>query len=136
MSSLGVGAADRSTFTIAGTRGTITLDPAYEYAEGLGYHLKVGERSRRKALNKRDQFAAELSYFSDCILNDREPEPSGAEGLADVRIIDAMHRSIKSGRWVKLSATGQRKRPTMRQERHFPPVAREPPLVDVESASQ
>ena len=77
------GAADRSTYSITGTRGSVTLDPAYEYAEGLAYKLKIGARERNKKFPKSDQFAAELLYFSDCILNDRNPESSGEEGLAD-----------------------------------------------------
>jgi glucose-fructose oxidoreductase len=130
------GAADRSTFTITGTRGTLTLDPAYEYAVGLGYQMKVGERARRKKFGKSDQFAPELLYFSDCVLNDRDPEPSGEEGLADVRIIEGMRRSISSGRWVSLQMRQRKRRPTLRQEIRRPPVRREPKLVEVRPASQ
>ena len=130
------GAADRSTYTITGTRGSITLDPAYEYAEGLSYEMKVGERARKKKFAKSDQFAPELLYFSACILKDREPEPSGEEGLADVRVIEGMHRSIRSGRWVALDRTQRKRRPTLRQGIRRPAVPREPQLVDVESASQ
>jgi predicted dehydrogenase len=90
------GGADRSTYTVTGTRGSITLDPAYEYVQGTESHLRIGERKRTRRFAKRDQFAAELEYFSQCILDNRTPEPGGAEGLADVRIIEAMHRSIKS----------------------------------------
>jgi predicted dehydrogenase len=35
------GAADRSTYTLTGTRGSITVDPAYEYDEGLAYEMRV-----------------------------------------------------------------------------------------------
>jgi predicted dehydrogenase len=130
------GAADRSTYTITGTRGSITLDPAYEYAEGLSYKLKSGDRERNKKFAKSDQFAAELLYFSDCILNDRSPEPSGQEGLADVRIIEGMMRSTKSGRWVSLKIPPRKQRPSKRQMIRRPPVPREPRLIDAESASQ
>jgi len=130
------GAADRSTFTVVGTRGRITLDPAYEYAQGLSSKLVVGEREQSKQTGKLDQFAAELLYFSDCILRDREPEPSGAEGLADVRIVEAMQKSISSGRWVSVSIPEPKHRPTLKQAAARPPVPREPPLVDVESSSQ
>jgi predicted dehydrogenase len=37
-----------------------------------------------------DQFAPELVHFSQCILEDRDPEPAGEEGLADVRILEAI----------------------------------------------
>jgi predicted dehydrogenase len=130
------GAADRSTYTVTGTKGSITVDPAYEYAEGLAYELRTGDRKRRKAFGKSDQFAPELLYFSDCILKNREPEPSGEEGLADVRVIEGMMKSIRTGRWASLDKVERRRRPTLRQEIRRPAVPREPPLVRVESASQ
>lgn len=130
------GAADRSTYTITGTRGSLTLDPAYEYAEGLAYELKIGERTRKKKFGKSDQFAPELLYFSDCILKDRDPEPSGEEGLADVRVIEGMQQSITNGRWVSLEMRQRKRRPALRQEIRRPAVKREPKLVDAKAASQ
>lgn len=130
------GAADRSTYTVSGTRGSITLDPAYEYAQGLGFMLNMGDRNRKRQFGKRDQFAAELEYFSQCILDDRAPEPSGEEGLADVRIIEAMHRSIKGGRWVDIKPIPRKRRPALKQDIRRPPVPREPTLVDVAPASR
>jgi predicted dehydrogenase len=129
------GAADRSTFTLTGTRGSITLDPAYEYAQGLSYTLRIGEREKTRRFGKSDQFAPELLYFSNCILNDRQPEPSGEEGLEDVRIIEALHRSVRTGRWVQLPAAPRKARPSLRQENRRPAVPREPRLVGVASAS-
>ena len=130
------GAADRSVYTISGTKGTVTLDPAYEYAEGLAYEAKIDGRQRKKKFAKSDQFAPELLYFSDCILRNREPEPSGEEGLADVRIIEGMLRSISSGRAVDLEMRQRKRRPTLRQEIRRPAVPREPKLVEARPASQ
>jgi predicted dehydrogenase len=130
------GAADRSTFTITGTRGTLTVDPAYEYAVGLGYQMKANGRERKKKLGKSDQFAPELLYFSDCVLNDRDPEPSGEEGLADVRVIEGMNRSIVRGRWAPLQMRQRKRRPTLRQEIRRPAVRREPKLVEARPAAQ
>lgn len=130
------GAADRSTFTITGTRGSLTMDPAYEYAQGLAYRLKIGERSQTRKFSKSDQFAPELMYFSDCILKNREPEPSGEEGLIDVRIVEAMNRSIATGRWVSIKTRQRTRRPSLRQEIRRPAVPREPKLVKVKAASQ
>jgi predicted dehydrogenase len=130
------GAGDRSTYTITGTKGSITVDPAYEYAEGLAYEMRVGERKKTRRFGKSDQFAPELLYFSDCILKNREPEPSGQEGLLDVRIIEGMMRSMQSGKWTWLDKEQRKRRPSLRQEIRRPAVAREPRLVGVESASQ
>ncbi len=130
------GGADRSAYSLIGTKGGITLDPAYEYAEGLSYALKIGSRVRHKKFSKRDQFAAELIYFSDCVLNHRRPEPSGEEGLADVRVIEGMLRSLRSGRPVQLATAQRKRRPTMRQEIRRPAVPRPPKLIDAKPASQ
>ena len=56
-----------SSYRIVGTKGQVYVDPAYEYAEGLEYELTIGEKTTRKKIGKRDQFAPELLYFSDCI---------------------------------------------------------------------
>lgn len=130
------GAADRSTYSITGTRGSITVDPAYEYAAGLAYELRIGGRERARKFGKSDQFAPQLLYFSDCVLNDREPEPAGEEGLADVRIIEGMLRSISNGRPVSLEMPQRKRRPTLRQEARRPAVRREPKLVNAQAASQ
>ena len=130
------GAADKSVYSVTGTRGYITLDPAYEYAEGLAYTMKVDGRERKKKFGKSDQFAPELIYFSDCVLEDRDPEPSGEEGLADVRIIEGMLRSIENGRVVPLEMRQRQRRPSLQQEIRRPAVRREPKLVDVRPASQ
>ena len=51
-----------------GNKGVLTADPGYEYAEGLKLQIKVGEKMEKRQYSKRDQFAAEISYFSECIL--------------------------------------------------------------------
>lgn len=130
------GAADRAVYTITGTRGSLTMDPAYEYAMGLAYRMKIGERTQTRKFAKSDQFAPELEYFSNCILHDRAPEPSGEEGLIDVRVIESLQRSIASGRVVSLEMTQRKRRPTLRQEIRKPAVPREPKLVRALSASQ
>jgi glucose-fructose oxidoreductase len=121
--------AERSTYTIVGSKGSLRMEPAYEYAEGLAYELQVGNRTTKKKFPKSDQFAPELLYFSDCVLRDREPEPGAAEGLADVRVIEALERSIASGRSVAIEPMPQRpRRPARDQELRRPPVGR-PQLV-------
>jgi glucose-fructose oxidoreductase len=126
--------ADVGSYQIVGTNGHLLVDPAYEYAEGLGYELTVNGKTTRKRIGKRDQFAPELLYFSDCVLNDTEPEPSGEEGLQDVRIVEALYKSARTGRTVKIPAAGRSKRPTGRQ-RIVRPGVRKPQLVKVQSAS-
>ncbi len=118
------GAAETGWYQIVGTRGDVRMDPAYELAEPLVQRVTVGGRTSRKTYSKRDQFAPELIDFSDRILRDREPEPSGREGLADVRIIRALLESARIGRPVQLDEFERRRRPTMAMEKKRPPVPR------------
>jgi predicted dehydrogenase len=129
------GAADRSRYEVIGTKGSIVCEPAYEYAEPLAYTLTIGEKTRRKKFAKSDQFAPELIHFAKSVRANRKPEPSGKEGLIDVAIIEAIHRSIASGNWEELptSQTRQR-RPTLEQEIRRPAVPREPEMVQAESS--
>jgi predicted dehydrogenase len=128
-------ATDVGAYHVVGTKGEIRVDPAYEYAEGLGYELTVNGKTTRKTSGKRDQFAAELLYFSDCILHDRKPEPSGEEGMQDVRIVEALYRSAKTARAVKIPIFEERKKPNITQTIRRPGV-RKPNLVKVKSASE
>jgi glucose-fructose oxidoreductase len=128
-------AGDVAAYRIVGTKGDLHANPAYEYAEGLEYTLTLDGKTTRKKVGKRDQFAPELLHFSDCILEDREPEPSGEEGLQDVRIVQALYESARSGRPVSIPRFTKRRRPTGRQRISRPGV-RKPALVKVQSASQ
>lgn len=114
------GSGGVSNYRVVGTKGDLLIENAYEYHGELTHTLTVGEKARRWTSKAGDQFAAEIAYFSDCILNDRHPEPSGLEGVADVKIIEALYRSIESGRPVKLGASRIRKRPSVLQGRKFP----------------
>ena len=49
-----------------------------------------------------DQFAAEMDDFSQCIKEDRATRVPGEEGLKDLRVIEAIYKSIRTGAQVKL----------------------------------
>jgi predicted dehydrogenase len=127
--------SDVGSYRIVGTKGQLHVDPAYEYAEGLAYELTVNGKTTRKRIGKRDQFAPELVYFSDCILQDREPEPSGEEGMQDVRIVEALYESAETGKAIGIPPFERTRRPTGRQRIARPGVAK-PKLVKVKSASK
>ncbi len=128
-------AADVGTFRIVGTKGDVRVTPAYEYVDALGYELTINGKTRRVRGKKSDQFAAELLYFSDCVLKDVEPEPSGAEGLQDVRIVQALYESAETGKAIPIAPFERTKRPTVHQRITRPPI-KEPTLVNVKSSSQ
>ena len=127
-------ADDVASYRIVGTKGQLHVNPAYEYAEGLAYELTANGKTTRRRIGKRDQFAPELIYFSDCILKGRDPEPSGEQGLQDVRIVQALYESADTGKVIQIPPFKARTRPTGRQ-RITRPGIRKPDLVKVQSAS-
>lgn len=128
------GASDTSVYTIIGTKGELRLDPAYDYAGVLRHHLTIDGKTTQTTFSPRDQFASELIYFSDCVLKKQEPEPSGYEGLADVRIVNCIYQAAMSGQRVAIPPMPPKQRPSMAQEIHRPAVI-PPKLVNVESPS-
>jgi predicted dehydrogenase len=119
---LSFGADKTSEYRVIGTKGSLRVDPGYALADGLEHHVSRGEKKRTVTYGRRDQFAPELLYFSSCILNDLDPEPSGEEGLADIRVIRALYRSAEAGRPVRVAPSRARRHPTLGQEITRPPV--------------
>ena len=128
------GAADVSSYEIIGTKGRLHVDPAYEYVGPRVQRLSLNGESKTTRFPSSDQFAAELFYFSDCIQHNREPEPSGLEGLIDVQIVQALYRSSERRKPIELRLSPKRRWPTKRQLITRPPV-RKPELIHTESPS-
>lgn len=128
------GASDVSAYELVGTKGSLRADPAYEYAESLRLETNIGGKTQERSFGKSDQFGPELVYFSDCILKNQEPEPSGREGLADVRIICAIYESLRKKEPVRTRVEERDKRPTPAQEIRKPPISK-PELIHAESSS-
>jgi glucose-fructose oxidoreductase len=126
---------DVGTYRVVGTKGELVMAPAYEYAEELTQRMTIDGRTREQTFPKRDQFAPELISFSECILTGAAPEPSGWEGLADVRVIRALYRSADTGQPVTLPPFRVEDRPSLAQEIRRPAV-RKPDLVNTEAPSE
>ncbi len=83
---------------------------------------------RKQSFAKTDQFAPELLHFSDCVLGGKEPRPSGREGMADVRVNQALLESARTGESVSLRSFAPGAQPEPKQEIRRPAV-KEPELV-------
>jgi glucose-fructose oxidoreductase len=111
------GATDIGRYTLVGTKGILTADPAYDYAGAIKMELTIEGETTKRTFAKRDQFAAELVYFSRCILRNQDPEPSGVEGLADVRVVRGAYESVRAGKMIELPPfPAKYQRPSLRQE--------------------
>lgn len=115
------GAFAMSDYDLIGTKGRIRLEKGYEY--GRSMVLKTYEEGKTfiKRYPKRDQFSPELIYFSDCIQRKKKVEPSGEEGLTDIKIIEALLLSIDLGSPITLEEIHKRNRPGADQKITRPP---------------
>ena len=116
------GAEDSADFEIVGTKGKLRAIQAYDYTTPVTLELTVGGLTQRYQFSRRDQFAPEIIYFSDCILRNREPEPSGIEGLRDVSIIRSLYESAYTGQPIKFKTIKRSRYPDLSQEIHCPPL--------------
>ena len=86
-------------------KGWLNMDKAYAYkgqklttarAEGMM------EKQEDIGLAEKDQFGAEMDHFSDCIIHDKMPFTPGEEGLQDHLLMEAIYRSAREGKPVKI----------------------------------
>lgn len=109
------GAAKISTYQVVGTKGDLLVKPAYATQGEIKHYLTLDGETQERTFEPHDQLAAEFVYFSDCILQKKEPEPSGEEGLIDIHIIRALYRSIETGHFVRLDKFDRTQRPNATQ---------------------
>jgi predicted dehydrogenase len=128
----GYGASGLNSYHLVGTKGDLRMQPAFTYTADLKSFLTTGNKTKEKTFPVRDQFAPELDYFADCIQHHRDPEPSGTEGLADIRVVEALNESAAGRHPVRLPHLEYVRRPAKSQEISRPAVE-EPDLIHVKS---
>lgn len=93
--------------TLYGSEGGSDLYVAnYTNVDTVVFHSDTGKEmtDSRPTISFRNLSAhgMAIEHFVDCILNDKEPDASGEQGLALMRLIDAIYLSAKEGREVTL----------------------------------
>jgi len=117
---VGYAAASCQHYTIVGTKGEISVTPAFMFGPGvhIGYKAKIDGKEESKTFPEVDQFGGETDYFSDCILNNLPVEPNGEEGALDVRVIMAIKKSLETKQNQKLQPIHRTTaRPVLSQKR-------------------
>ena len=131
-----MGAAKSDSYQVVGTKGALQLKPGFGYEGKKTLTVTIDGKEKETSFGEVDQFGGETDYFSQCILENREPEPSGYEGMADIRIVEALLRSMRSGQPVKLEPYDKKGSwPGEEQEMKKSAVKPEKDLVNAESAS-
>jgi glucose-fructose oxidoreductase len=114
------GAADVASCVVLGTKGRVRLEPAFDLSD-LALEVEIKGKTRRRTFQAHDQVAPEIDEFAACIREGRDPEPSGLEGLADLRVIEAIEAAARSGQRVPVTRVFPERRPSARQARRAPP---------------
>ncbi len=105
-------AAPVNAYRVLGSDGHLHMDPAFDLNAEYRLRIAAGGEPRVERFPATDQVAPQLHYFSRCLLERRPPEPDGREGLADVRVVRALQRSMSTGEVVPLDPFDPGPRPT------------------------
>jgi predicted dehydrogenase len=81
--------------------GWFGMEPAYGYG-GLKIQTSKPDMKEIADLPVVNHFAAEMDHLSKCIIDNKQPDTPGEEGLADMKILDAIWRAVDSGRTEKV----------------------------------
>lgn len=90
-------------YRVVGEDGWFDAESATGYSGNRLMVRRDGRTADRTPAEKSEvQFARQLDHLSECVMTGREPIVSGEEGLRDIRLIEAIYRSAKEGRTIKV----------------------------------
>ena len=102
----GYGSFNAKSYAVHAETGTIKMDPAFPY-KGLKQeqvHAPDGKQVIEQPSNPdKQQFALEMDHMALCVRNNQTPYTPGEEGMQDQRIMEAIYKSAKEGKPVKLT---------------------------------
>lgn len=95
------GSAEVRTMNAVGTKGSIAMTNAFGYS-GQRLMLKAEGMLSEVQQPNVDHFMAEMDHFSECVAEKKPNRTPGEEGLQDMIIVEAIHRSAEEGKPVKI----------------------------------
>ncbi|WP_217895034.1 Gfo/Idh/MocA family protein [Sphingobium sp. Z007] len=94
-----------NSYRIHGSQGWIGMEPATPYAGQSMTIRKDGVTALRTLpAPAKNQFAGQLDHLAECIVSNKTPIVPGEEGLADLRVIEAIYQSAAQGRSIRIGA--------------------------------
>lgn len=93
-----------NAYRVTGTKGWVGLEPATAY-EGHQMWKRVEGKTAPITLPApaKSQFVGQLDHLAESVLTGIPLRASGEEGLRDMRLIEAIYRSAREGRAIKLA---------------------------------
>ena len=88
---------------VYGTKGYACALPSelHSYVNGV-WSVTCPKLPERKQQYDMPMYQAQMDYFLDCVLYDKEPTPGGIDGLWAVRVLEAAYRSAETGEAVAI----------------------------------
>jgi predicted dehydrogenase len=93
-------AAISSFIFVQGTKGWISLTPAFPFDEERRLTGKIGKRWIERRFKIIDEFLPEVEAFASAIQNKRDIQPDGVQGHRDMIILHAIYESARIQRPV------------------------------------
>jgi len=124
-------------YQVLGTEGEFEASPAYGFGEGvaISYRAIIDGESQEHRHPVVDHFGGETQYFSQCILDDRQPEADGDEGWRDVRVLAAIERALQTGQPQRLEPLPSRPGIQFDQARRLP-LAKVPEYINTDEPNE
>lgn len=103
----GVRAPHRQVCEVIGTDGTITLPRPFQPEEEPALvTVRRGTQEERIEIPRTNQYTRMIDHFGACVRQGLTPRFSAEDAVANMRVLDALRHSARSGRPVSLTSTG------------------------------
>jgi len=96
------GAVLSSFIFVQGTKGWLSLSPAFPFDEDRLLTGKIGKRHITRKFKVTDEFAPELDAFAAAIQNKHSVEADGIQGHRDMIVMDAIYEAAKTQQSVAI----------------------------------
>ncbi len=88
-------------FRVHAERGSFELEPALS-RKGIAMRVAKGGRMEPREFPQVDHFAAMMDHLAECAATGETPLTDGKDGLNDLRVIEAVYESLRTGGPVTL----------------------------------
>ena len=96
------GAVMSSFVFVQGTKGWVSLTPAFPFEQERRLTGKIGKRWIERRFKTTDEFLPEVEAFASAIQNKTSIEPDGVQGHRDMIILNALYESAREQKPVSL----------------------------------
>jgi xylose dehydrogenase (NAD/NADP) len=93
-----------TSLSVLGTDGRVQVTSAFEPRADRRLTVERGDATLTVEGAGADETVEQFDYFARCVLDGERPEPDGEDGLADVRLMEAVYEAAERGERVVVDA--------------------------------